>query len=92
LAVSTRRDIAMLVLTRKVNESIVIGDDIRITVVAARRNVVRLGVEAPPQITILREELCAEGQRPEAVGEAPQPTPGSSLHEPVQASPPVPRA
>jgi carbon storage regulator len=77
----------MLVLTRKANESIVIGDDIRITVVATRGKVVRIGVEAPPQITILREELCPERQRPEAVGEAPQRTPGSSFHEPVQAGP-----
>jgi carbon storage regulator len=83
LAVSTRRDTAMLVLTRKANERIVIGDDIRITVLATRGNVVRIGVEAPPQITIVREELSPEGRRPEAVGEAPLRSPGSSLHEPV---------
>jgi carbon storage regulator len=69
----------MLVLTRKANERIVIGDDIRITVAAVRGNVVRIGVEAPPQTTILREELLPVGQRPEAVGETPQRTPGSSL-------------
>jgi carbon storage regulator CsrA len=47
----------MLVLARKADEVIRIGDDIRITVVAVRRGVVRLGIEAPPETLILREEL-----------------------------------
>jgi carbon storage regulator len=48
----------MLVLTRKTNERIVIGDNIRITVVGVRGSHVRLGIEAPPEVTILRDELC----------------------------------
>jgi len=48
----------MLVLTRKTNERIVIGDNIRITVVGVRGNHVRLGIEAPPEVVILRDELC----------------------------------
>jgi carbon storage regulator CsrA len=47
----------MLVLTRKLNERIVIGDNIRITVVGIRGNHVRLGIEAPTDVTILRDEL-----------------------------------
>lgn len=47
----------MLVLTRKLNERIVIGDQIRITVVGVRGNHVRLGIEAPPEVTVLRAEL-----------------------------------
>lgn len=47
----------MLVLTRKTNERIVIGDNVRITVVGIRGNHVRLGIEAPPEVTILRDEL-----------------------------------
>jgi carbon storage regulator len=47
----------MLVLTRKTNERIVIGDNIRITVVGVRGSHVRIGIEAPPEVTILRDEL-----------------------------------
>jgi carbon storage regulator CsrA len=47
----------MLVLTRKRNETIVINGDIRILVVAIRGNQVRLGIEAPDSVAILREEV-----------------------------------
>jgi carbon storage regulator len=49
----------MLVLSRKLNESIVVGDHIRITVVGIRGNHVRLGIEAPGDVSIMREELLA---------------------------------
>ncbi len=47
----------MLVLTRKEGEQICIGDDIRITVVRAGGERMRLGIEAPPNTVILRSEL-----------------------------------
>jgi len=47
----------MLVLTRKSGESIRIGDDIIIRVVEVKGNQVRLGIEAPRQFRIYREEL-----------------------------------
>lgn len=47
----------MLVLSRKLNEQIIIGDNIRITVVAVRGNQVRLGFEAPRDVSIQRQEL-----------------------------------
>ena len=47
----------MLVLTRKLNERIVIGDNVRITGVGIRGNPVRLGIEAPTEVPILRDEL-----------------------------------
>ena len=48
----------MLVLSRKVNETIIIDGNIRITVVGLRGTHVRIGIQAPAEVTILREELC----------------------------------
>lgn len=50
----------MLVLSRKVDEQVIIGGEIRITVVSIRGNQVRLGFEAPPSVPIFREELRQE--------------------------------
>ena len=47
----------MLVLSRKVSEGIRIGADIRIVVVKVERNGVRIGIEAPDHVGIVREEL-----------------------------------
>lgn len=47
----------MLVLTRKLNESIVIGKDIKITVVKIRGDHVRIGIEAPREVEVYRSEL-----------------------------------
>ena len=56
----------MLVLSRKVGEEIVIGDSIRVRVVAIQGNQIRLGFVAPRDVKISREELLAPGRaRPE---------------------------
>jgi carbon storage regulator len=47
----------MLVLSRKLNESIIIDGNIRITIVGIRGNQVRVGIEAPGSVPIIREEL-----------------------------------
>ncbi len=47
----------MLILTRKIGESLIIGDQIRITVLEVRGRQVRLGVQAPGDVVVLREEL-----------------------------------
>ncbi len=47
----------MLTLTRKVGESIMIGDDIEIVVKEIRRNQVRIGIVAPREVPIYREEI-----------------------------------
>lgn len=48
----------MLVLTRKVNESLVIGEDVVITVVDIKGDKVRLGIEAPKEIPVARSEIA----------------------------------
>jgi carbon storage regulator len=50
----------MLVLSRRVGESVMIGDDVVVTVLDVRGEVVRLGVAAPRSVTVHREELLAE--------------------------------
>jgi carbon storage regulator len=55
----------MLVLTRKPNQAIVIGDDIRIVVVSVDRDQVRLGIEAPREVSVHRAEVYEEIQRGE---------------------------
>ena len=52
----------MLVLSRKPLQSIMIGPDIRITIVKVERNQVRIGIEAPRDVTILRDELIDSGE------------------------------
>ena len=47
----------MLVLSRYKEESIIIGDDVKVTIVGIRGNKVRLGIEAPKEISVHREEV-----------------------------------
>ena len=47
----------MLVLTLKVKEKVLIGDNIHIMVVESHGKQIRLGIEAPPEVLILREKL-----------------------------------
>ena len=49
----------MLVLSRKVGEKILIGDKISVTIVRISGGGVRLGIEAPPELAVIREELKA---------------------------------
>ena len=48
----------MLVLSRKLGEKLVIGDDVVLTVVKIDRNQVRIGIEAPPEVPVFREEIA----------------------------------
>ena len=56
----------MLVLSRKKNETIVIGDDITIVVVEIRGDKVRLGIEAPKEVPVHRQEVYDAIKRSEA--------------------------
>lgn len=75
----------MLVLSRKVNQSIMVGDNVRVVVVAVDRDQVKLGIEAPREIAVHRSEIYEEIQRTNrsaAVGATPE----------AQGSPVVTRA
>ena len=64
----------MLVLTRKTNESIMIGDDVEVTVLAVSRDKIRLGIDAPRDVPVFRKEVYLSikdedtraGEEPEA--------------------------
>lgn len=47
----------MLILSRKADEAILLGEDIRIKVVSIDKGIVKLGIDAPSHVAILREEL-----------------------------------
>jgi carbon storage regulator len=56
----------MLVLSRKVGERILIGDQVTVTVVRITGGGVRLGIEAPPEMAVIREELQNDLRQHEA--------------------------
>jgi carbon storage regulator len=53
----------MLILTRRTGEAICIGRDIKITVLGIKGNQVKLGIDAPPDVPVDREEIHARKQR-----------------------------
>ena len=82
----------MLVLTRKLMERLYIGDDICVTVVRLEGGQVRLGIEAPREISVVRAELLPGGRlHGKATGSAHMPT-DRATPTPVIDSPIMPRS
>ncbi len=59
----------MLVLSRKLNQEIVIGENVKITVLKIKGNTVRLGIEAPRNVRVIRGELPKHVDQPETMAE-----------------------
>lgn len=55
----------MLVLTRTEGQAILIGDEVKLTVVSTKGGQVRFGIEAPPEVVILREEIAVQTRKPD---------------------------
>ena len=53
----TRENWIMLILTRRIGETLIIGDDVNITVLGVKGNQVRLGINAPKDVSVHREEI-----------------------------------
>ena len=63
----------MLILTRKVGESLMVGDDITVTVLGVKGNQVRIGINAPRDVAVHREEIY--NRIHDGSETAPEPTP-----------------
>jgi carbon storage regulator len=84
----------MLVLTRRANQSIMIGNDVTITVLEIRGDQVRIGIEAPRSVAVHREEVFEELERANRAAAASTPAIGDlealkNLRPPVPPAPPA---
>lgn len=60
----------MLILTRRIGETLVIGDDVQVTVLGVKGNQVRLGIKAPEGVRVDREEIYNRIQQEKAIASA----------------------
>lgn len=66
-AATTDERSTMLILTRKVGEKLMVGDDISLVIVGIRGNQVRIGVDAPKDVSVHREEIYQRIQQEKAI-------------------------
>lgn len=59
----------MLILTRRIGETLIIGDDVNITVLGVKGNQVRLGINAPKDVSVHREEIYLRIQQEKESGD-----------------------
>ncbi|KZY70171.1 carbon storage regulator [Oleiphilus sp. HI0071] len=59
----------MLILTRRVGETLMVGDDVTVTVLGVKGNQVRIGVNAPKDVSVHREEIYQRIQKEKAESE-----------------------
>ncbi len=59
----------MLILTRRISESVIIGDEVKITVLGVKGNQVRLGIDAPKTVSVHREEIYQRIQQEKQGGD-----------------------
>ncbi len=62
----------MLILTRRVGESVMIGDEVTVTVLGVKGNQVRIGVTAPKSVSVHRQEIYERIRAEQADGGAPE--------------------
>ncbi len=77
----------MLVLSRRVGESIVIGDDVTVTVLEVRGDIVRIGIDAPRSVAVHRAELLEQLETSNREAASPSDDAVASLSEALKSRP-----
>jgi carbon storage regulator len=77
----------MLILTRRVGESVVIGEDVTVTVLGVKGNQVRIGINAPKTVAVHREEIFERIKNGRSGGEGNAPGEGENASAPRESLP-----